>query len=549
MMDRSQSDFLRQRLIFACIFGSRAHGAETNRSDVDVRGVFSSTRDDLLSDLSRESVEAQGDSVFHEIRRFMNMVVSANPNILEVLFAPPHAQLFVHPAWQIVQNAAPRLLSQKVAVTYNGWCKAEMARMDKMAVAAQNDERVAYKYRKAAAHALRLMRIADEVLRTGEFHVFRHDARDFLAIKNGERPTSDAIAEAVALGESLKSLKAVSRLPIETDANLVRHLIISVMKEFHSVPPLQISPMLCRMIGMPDSEPTNFQAACQGRMICLDLECAGHSGKNCRDIIEIGGLELIGGVPTGVQFHTYLRSDNPPTEWTQKIHGLNWEHIRNAPLFEDVWPNLRSFIGASPIVCHGADSDRAMLMHDIAATRSSPFLGEVFCSAKIAARLFADHRPTISLDEACLKMGLPGRRGEYHNAVEDAALLASMIPIMNRMARDMDIPFRPHQAKAPVSKKKWIYRFSQENAELTAFDGEQTLCVSVPDYPSDTHEICIDTNKGRISILNRTTGVSENPSGPHTIYHSRAGVFRTVQSSTIDLTEVEESENLLPGLR
>ena len=77
-------------ILFECIAGSRAYGTSVSSSDEDIRGVFAVSASayldlrqppDQLSD-DRENV------VYYSIRRVIDLLSQANPNILELLFMP-----------------------------------------------------------------------------------------------------------------------------------------------------------------------------------------------------------------------------------------------------------------------------------------------------------------------------------------------------------------------------------------------------------------------------------------------------------------------------
>jgi predicted nucleotidyltransferase len=71
---------------------------------------------------------------------------------------------------------------------------------------------------KHAMHLVRLLRMADEILSTGEVHVRRKDASELRAIREGVLPFDDLMAIAESLGERLDDLANKSALPEEPDA-------------------------------------------------------------------------------------------------------------------------------------------------------------------------------------------------------------------------------------------------------------------------------------------------------------------------------------------
>ena len=73
-------------IIFECISGSRAYGLATPTSDTDIRGVFISPPEifyslNYVDQINNES----NDIVYYEIRKFAELLLKNNPNILELL--------------------------------------------------------------------------------------------------------------------------------------------------------------------------------------------------------------------------------------------------------------------------------------------------------------------------------------------------------------------------------------------------------------------------------------------------------------------------------
>lgn len=81
------------KTILKSIVGSKAHGLDTPKSDIDLRGVFLVPTSELLSLGYKEKavawVEGQGeDATAYEISHFLELACRSNPSILEVLVSP-----------------------------------------------------------------------------------------------------------------------------------------------------------------------------------------------------------------------------------------------------------------------------------------------------------------------------------------------------------------------------------------------------------------------------------------------------------------------------
>ena len=77
-------------VLFTCVAGSRAYGTHTYESDEDIRGVYA-VRADRYLDLETpppQLADERGNSVYFSLRRFIELLAVANPNVLELLFMP-----------------------------------------------------------------------------------------------------------------------------------------------------------------------------------------------------------------------------------------------------------------------------------------------------------------------------------------------------------------------------------------------------------------------------------------------------------------------------
>lgn len=79
------SDLLRF-VAYRCVVGSKAHGLETDSSEVDRRGFYLPPAD-LQWSLAGvpEQLETEHEEVYWEVEKFVRLALKANPNVLECL--------------------------------------------------------------------------------------------------------------------------------------------------------------------------------------------------------------------------------------------------------------------------------------------------------------------------------------------------------------------------------------------------------------------------------------------------------------------------------
>ena len=87
-------------LLYKYIRGSHVYGTNTETSDIDEGGIYICPNDQLLDlgfDYQNEVCDEKHDTCWWEIGKFMKLLLSSNPTVLEALFVPDDKVLYEHP--------------------------------------------------------------------------------------------------------------------------------------------------------------------------------------------------------------------------------------------------------------------------------------------------------------------------------------------------------------------------------------------------------------------------------------------------------------------
>ena len=79
------------RLLYEYIRGSHLYGLNNEDSDVDTSGVFILKKEALLGlgmDFQELIADSRNDTTWYEIGKFMSMLTTSNPSVIESLFVP-----------------------------------------------------------------------------------------------------------------------------------------------------------------------------------------------------------------------------------------------------------------------------------------------------------------------------------------------------------------------------------------------------------------------------------------------------------------------------
>jgi uncharacterized protein len=109
-------------IIFEAVMGSHAYGTNLPTSDTDVRGIFVQPLDDILGFGKVDQVsDEKNDVIYYEIGRFLDLLKSNNPNILEILAAPVDCTRIMDPIMKLIFEHSDKFLTKKCRWSFGGY--------------------------------------------------------------------------------------------------------------------------------------------------------------------------------------------------------------------------------------------------------------------------------------------------------------------------------------------------------------------------------------------------------------------------------------------
>lgn len=114
-------------IIYSVLAGSHLYGLNIPTSDEDIRGIYNLPLPQyVLPHHPKQISDETNDTTYYELVRFLDLAKTANPNILELLFAPDHKILHKHPSMDIILNRKEEFLTKAAKNSLAGYAVAQI---------------------------------------------------------------------------------------------------------------------------------------------------------------------------------------------------------------------------------------------------------------------------------------------------------------------------------------------------------------------------------------------------------------------------------------
>ena len=109
------------------IRGSHAYGTNIETSDTDYAGVFIQSKEDIFGFNYKEQInDDTNDTVIYEIKRFLQLLASNNPTVLELLNTPEDCIIYKDPIFDFVLENRDKFITKVCAKSFGGYGKMQI---------------------------------------------------------------------------------------------------------------------------------------------------------------------------------------------------------------------------------------------------------------------------------------------------------------------------------------------------------------------------------------------------------------------------------------
>ncbi len=202
------------------------------------------------------------------------------------------------------------------------------------------------------------------------------------------------------------------------------------------------------------------------REIILDTETTGLDPNSGHRIVEIGCVELKGGLRSGAFFHRYLNPQRDVPEEASRVHGLSTSFLRDKPIFSEVVDEFLEFIGDDPLVIHNAPFDMKFVNFELSRLGFAAISMQRVIDTLVMARAKFPGSPA-SLDALCKKFAIDLSGRSKHGALLDSELLAEVY-LELQGGRQVALGFEPTPKQENIIKSKKTFNHPARHFPATA---------------------------------------------------------------------------------
>lgn len=218
-------------VILEGVTGSTAYGLNTENSDIDIKGVYLlPARDVLEIGFNQDHTtkdHADPDWVYHEVGKFMKLVLSGNPTVTELLYLDEYTKLT--PIGKILVDNRDAFLSTKAVMNaYRGYAFSQAKKLNNRTEQGLDgyDSSLKNRFAKHTRHCFRLLMQARQLLETGTLNVrVTPEEREYLFMM-GEKTASEVVDEFMRQDAQFENV--VSVLPDEPDMKRLNDILYQI---------------------------------------------------------------------------------------------------------------------------------------------------------------------------------------------------------------------------------------------------------------------------------------------------------------------------------
>ena len=124
------NEHLGRHVILLGLAGSDSYGTSNENSDIDIRGVTLNRKSDLIGLTEfKQYVDPDTDTTIYAFRKMITLLLSCNPNTVELLGLKPEHYLYLNPMGKELIANTGLFLSRRAIHSFGGYADAQLRRL------------------------------------------------------------------------------------------------------------------------------------------------------------------------------------------------------------------------------------------------------------------------------------------------------------------------------------------------------------------------------------------------------------------------------------
>ncbi len=124
------NEHLGRHVILLGLAGSYSYGTSNENSDIDIRGVTLNRKSDLIGLTEfKQYVDPDTDTTIYAFRKMITLLLSCNPNTVELLGLKPEHYLYLNPMGKELIANTGLFLSRRAIHSFGGYADAQLRRL------------------------------------------------------------------------------------------------------------------------------------------------------------------------------------------------------------------------------------------------------------------------------------------------------------------------------------------------------------------------------------------------------------------------------------
>lgn len=241
--------------------------------------------------------------------------------------------------------------------------------------------------------------------------------------------------------------------------------------------------------------------------VAIDFETANKKHDPCQI-----GIACVCNGKIADTINSYINPERQFDEICSKIHGISSEDVSEAPTFAEIYPQIFPLLRHYPLVAHGAQFDRSVVIKACQA-RNLPIPKMTFYCTRILLSYNFPDLESYKLDRLCQSFDIP--LVAHHNALDDAIACAQLFSLLQTDSNTAIFPLPPPDTQMHHLGNPFInasYGQSPSAPSMPTFDSSTDAdnhCYIEPDIEYDKFDGLISGKKfvitGDIAECDRKT--------------------------------------------